>query len=86
MSPESCVLFSAFGLVLAVNEKLCLPADNPGDMDRDPHRPQWLRQYGVPRERPAALQAEGRHGDRSSPAQEHSGGAQRPGPGAGWEQ
>lgn len=55
-------------------------------MDRDPYRPQRVRQYGVPRERPAALQAEGRYGHRAPAAQKHRRGAKGPGLGSGWQQ
>lgn len=55
-------------------------------MDRDPYRPQRVRQYGVPRERPAALQAEGRYGHRAPTAQKHRRGAKGPGLGSGWQQ
>lgn len=55
-------------------------------MDCDPHRSEWLRQHGVPRERHPALQTEGRHGHCSPPAQEHDRRPERPGPGHHWQQ
>lgn len=45
---SSHVPLPSFRLVFTLTQKLCRPSDNPGDMDCDPHRPQRLRQYGVP--------------------------------------
>lgn len=49
LRPSSSHLpFAALCPVFTLIQKPCRPSDNPGNMDCDPYRSEWLRQYGVP--------------------------------------